>query len=93
MLLHWNGTGWTAQMSTATVSLHSVWASGPDENPFDHSFTKESRDTVCKTYEAWKRLRLKVLQDPTDMDFGFTFVVQDPDGHRLRPFVLTDNPR
>jgi hypothetical protein len=22
------------------------------------------------------------------MDFGFTFVVQDPDGHRLRPFVL-----
>ncbi|MHB0951535.1 MAG: VOC family protein [Allorhizobium sp.] len=25
-----------------------------------------------------------VLQKPTDMDFGRTFVIADPDGHRLR---------
>lgn len=57
------------------------------------SFTEASRDEVRRTYEDWKKLGLKVLQEPTDMDFGFTFVVQDPDGHRLRPFVLNANPR
>jgi catechol 2,3-dioxygenase-like lactoylglutathione lyase family enzyme len=57
------------------------------------SFTEESKDAVLKTYDEWKKLGLKVLQEPTTMDFGFTFVVEDPDGHRLRPFVLADRPR
>jgi catechol 2,3-dioxygenase-like lactoylglutathione lyase family enzyme len=57
------------------------------------SFSEESRDALTATYEDWKRLGVKVVQEPTDMDFGFTFVVEDPDGHRLRPFVLADNPR
>lgn len=57
------------------------------------SFTEESKDAVLRTYEEWKKLGLKVLQEPTDMDFGFTFVVEDPDGHRLRPFVLARAPR
>jgi catechol 2,3-dioxygenase-like lactoylglutathione lyase family enzyme len=57
------------------------------------SFTEASREAVQKTYQEWKKLGLKVLQEPTDMDFGYTFVVEDPDGHRLRPFVLAVNPR
>ena len=57
------------------------------------AFSETSRDAVQQTYEAWKGLGLEVVQEPTDMDFGFTFVVADPDGHRLRPFVLADNPR
>jgi catechol 2,3-dioxygenase-like lactoylglutathione lyase family enzyme len=57
------------------------------------AFTETSRDAVLQTYEEWKALGLEVLQKPTDMDFGFTFVMQDPDGHRLRPFVLAANPR
>jgi catechol 2,3-dioxygenase-like lactoylglutathione lyase family enzyme len=57
------------------------------------AFSETSRGAVLETYEAWKALGLKVLQQPTDMDFGFTFVVEDPDGHRLRPFVLAENPR
>jgi hypothetical protein len=28
-----------------------------------------------------------VLQRPVDLDFGRTFVVLDPDGHRLRVFA------
>jgi predicted lactoylglutathione lyase len=28
-----------------------------------------------------------VLQKPTQMDFGYTFTVADPDGHRLRAFA------
>ena len=57
------------------------------------AFTEASRDAVLKTYAGWKRLGLNVLQEPTDMDFGFTFVVEDPDGHRLCPFVLAAKPR
>jgi catechol 2,3-dioxygenase-like lactoylglutathione lyase family enzyme len=57
------------------------------------AFTEPSRDAVLETYEEWKKLGLEVLQEPTDMDFGFTFVMKDRDGHRLRPFVLAVHPR
>jgi catechol 2,3-dioxygenase-like lactoylglutathione lyase family enzyme len=57
------------------------------------SFSLPDEASVRKTYAAWKELGLEVLQEPTKMDFGFTFVVADPDGHRLRPFVLVDRPR
>lgn len=57
------------------------------------SFTEESKDAVRATCEEWSKLGLKVLQAPTEMDFGFTCVLEDPDGHRLRPFVLGDDPR
>lgn len=57
------------------------------------AFTEQSREAVLNTYNEWKELGLKVLQEPTDMPFGFTFVVEDPDGHRLRPFVLAEKPR
>jgi len=57
------------------------------------SFSEESKDAVRATFEEWTKLGLKVVQAPTEMDFGFTFVVEDYDGHRLRPFVLADNPR
>lgn len=57
------------------------------------SFAEPSREAVLRTYEAWTGLGLNVLQEPTDMDFGFTFVVEDPDGHRLRPFMPAAAPR
>ncbi|MEO8683877.1 MAG: VOC family protein [Devosia sp.] len=57
------------------------------------SFTEASKDAVRATYEAWKAVGAKIVQEPTDMDFGFTFVAEDLDGHRLRPFVLADRPR
>lgn len=56
------------------------------------SFTEASKEAVLATYASWKTLT-KVVQEPTQMDFGFTFVVEDLDGHRLRPFVLADRPR
>jgi catechol 2,3-dioxygenase-like lactoylglutathione lyase family enzyme len=57
------------------------------------SFSEDSKEAVRATFEEWTKLGLTVLQEPTEMDFGFTFVVEDPDGHRLRPFVLGDDPR
>lgn len=37
----------------------------------------------------WTTRGLHVVQQPTDMDFGHTFVALDPDGHRLRVFHPT----
>jgi catechol 2,3-dioxygenase-like lactoylglutathione lyase family enzyme len=44
---------------------------------------------VMKTRADWAALGLKILQEPTTMDFGFTFTAADPDGHRLRVFAPT----
>ena len=49
-------------------------------------FPVETRDAVTLTRDAWEKLGLKILQEPTDMDFGYTFTAADPDGHRLRVF-------
>lgn len=57
------------------------------------SLSLPDEPSVQRTYAAWKALGLEVVQEPTRMDFGFTFVVADPDGHRLRPFVLAEKPR
>jgi len=41
-------------------------------------------DTACA---AWKARGVKIIQEPTEMDFGRTFVGLDPDGHRVRVFA------
>ena len=57
------------------------------------SFTEPDKAALLATHDAWKALGLTILQAPTDMDFGFTFTAEDPDGHRLRPFVRAEDPR
>ena len=57
------------------------------------TFSEPNDDAVRATYDAWKKLGLDIIQEPTKMDFGFTFVARDPDGHRLRVFAIADNPR
>ena len=50
-------------------------------------FTVESHEIVDQFFSAAKEIGAKVLQEPTQMDFGYTFTVADPDGHRLRVFA------
>lgn len=45
---------------------------------------------VDSLYEAWGKKHLTVAQKPTDMDFGRTFVILDPDGHRIRIYKLQE---
>lgn len=45
-------------------------------------------ENVDALYEEWGRKRVTVAQKPTDMDFGRTFVILDPDGHRIRVYKL-----
>ena len=51
------------------------------------AFAVDSKATVDALYADWNRRGLPMAQNPTDMDFGHTFVGLDPDGHRLRVFA------
>lgn len=44
-------------------------------------------EQVHSLHARWQALGVAVLQPPTAMDFGQTFTVQDPDGHRVRVFT------
>lgn len=50
----------------------------------------ENFDALDACYARWQALGLPILQAMTDMDFGRTFVALDPDGHRLRAYVVTE---
>jgi predicted lactoylglutathione lyase len=50
----------------------------------------ENTTDVDRIYADWTKRRLRVLQTPVQMDFGYTFVVTDPDGHRLRVYAMTE---
>lgn len=49
-------------------------------------FSVDSAEAVRKTRNDWFKLGLRIIQEPVQMDFGFTFTAADPDGHRLRVF-------
>lgn len=52
-------------------------------------FSLASKQQVTALHAAWKGLGLPMAQEPTEMDFGYTFVALDPDGHRLRVYVAS----
>lgn len=42
--------------------------------------------TVDRLHGQWTEADVSIAQAPTSLDFGYTFVALDPDGHRLRVF-------
>lgn len=52
------------------------------------SMRAASQDEVNAIYEKWREFAPKVLMAPAQLDFGWSFVVADPDGHRLRVYTL-----
>lgn len=56
------------------------------------AFAVADADTVSATHANWAARGLPILQTPTAMDFGHTFVALDPDGHRLRVFAPSAPP-
>ena len=55
------------------------------------AFALDDIDAVQAIFSDWTQRGLPILQQPTYLDFGFTFVAQDPDGHRLRVFTPIEN--
>ena len=50
-------------------------------------FEVQSNAIVDEFFVAAKKIGAAVLQEPTQMDFGYTFTIADLDGHRLRVFA------
>ena len=48
------------------------------------------KTTVDTLHAQWSARGATIIQSPTDLDFGYTFVAEDLDGHRLRAFCLHD---
>ncbi len=56
------------------------------------TFSAATDEDVQSTFSTWQGMA-QVLQQPVHMDFGYTFVVADPDGHRLRVFARAADPK
>ncbi len=54
------------------------------------SFSEQNIDSA---YRAMKEQNYLMAQEITDMDFGRTFVLQDPDGHRIRIYKLHEEQK
>ncbi|HHL3493133.1 TPA: VOC family protein [Legionella pneumophila] len=52
------------------------------------SFQVNSNEMVDEIHKQWSDKEISIIQPPTQMDFGYTFVGVDPDEHRLRIFCL-----
>lgn len=50
------------------------------------AMTVADKAALDATHADWQGRGLAILQPPTELDFGRTFVALDPDGHRLRVF-------
>jgi catechol 2,3-dioxygenase-like lactoylglutathione lyase family enzyme len=50
------------------------------------AFVLPDREAVFARHAEWAGTGVRIAQGPASMDFGFTFVGLDPDGHRLRVF-------
>ena len=51
------------------------------------AFTVAGPEGVDAMHDDWRGRGLTIAQRPTTMDFGYTFVALDPDGHRLRVYA------
>ncbi|GGX24272.1 drug:proton antiporter [Pigmentiphaga litoralis] len=50
----------------------------------------DDRAAVDALYQSWSAAGMTVLQSPVLLDFGYTFVVADPDGHRVRVYTMIE---
>lgn len=53
-------------------------------------FMCEQPQQVDALYNRWREMGLTIAQAPRELDFGYSFVAQDPDGHRLRVYTLSE---
>jgi predicted enzyme related to lactoylglutathione lyase len=53
-------------------------------------FMCELPQQVDVLYQRWNEQGLKMIQPPVTLDFGYSFVACDPDGHRLRVYSLSE---
>lgn len=56
----------------------------PDVGGFELCFSDATTEDVDSLHADWKAKGVEMVLEPTMLEFGYTFVAVDPDGHRLR---------
>lgn len=51
-------------------------------------FSLPDTAAVDALHDQWLQRGATIIQSPTTLDFGYTFVAEDLDGHRLRAFCV-----
>jgi len=51
------------------------------------AFPVDNSAEVDAAFAEWRGQGVEIVQTPTKMDFGYTFLALDPDGQRLRVFA------
>lgn len=52
------------------------------------AFTLDNRKKVDELFSKWQHNGINIIQTPTIVTYGYTFVALDPDGNRLRVVSL-----
>src|SRR5262249_39210726 len=68
-------------------SRHDVTPAATTPGGGELAFTVGAADAVKAMHTAWTERGLTIAQAPPQLDFGYTFVALDRDGHRLRVFA------
>jgi predicted enzyme related to lactoylglutathione lyase len=68
-------------------AAHTVQPAASAAGGGELAFAMQGRAEVDALHADWAGRGLPIAQPPTTMDFGYTFVALDPDGHRLRVFA------
>lgn len=68
------------------VGLQSKHAIDPKPQPsfggFEVSFSNATKEDVDALHAEWTAKDVEIVLEPTTLEFGYTFVAADPDGHR-----------
>lgn len=67
-------------------------APGDDIGGAEIVFDCDTDAEVDTIHADWRARGLTILQEPAEMDFGYTFTAADIDGHRLRVYHVADVP-
>lgn len=71
-----------------TLGLQAADEIEPAAEPYvgggELSLSDVERVDVDRLYARWKKLGIPMVLEPRVLEFGYTFVSTDPDGHRLR---------
>ena len=71
-----------------TLGLQAADEIEPAAEPYvggtELSLSNVERADVDRLHAQWKALGIPMVLEPTVLEFGYTFVATDPDGHRLR---------
>lgn len=78
----------TNGMGLGLKAKHSVIPPANENGGGELAFTLDNDDRVDELFEELRGKEISIVQSPTVVPYGYTFLALDPDGNRLRVVCL-----